>query len=64
MVKLLVGKGGMVKSMDDDGNTPCDLAIQYDFYDCKEVLEELAGESLICEPEREPESFRTTFWVD
>ena len=43
MVKLLVGKGGVVKSKDDDGNTPCDLAIQYDFYDCKEVLEELAG---------------------
>ena len=29
---------------DDDSSTLCDLAIQSDFYDCKEFLEELAGE--------------------
>ncbi len=28
---------------DKDGNTPKDLAIQYDFYDCAEVLTELAS---------------------
>ena len=58
MVKLLVGKGGIVKCKDDDGNTPCDLAIQYDFYECKEVLEELAGEFLAFEGEREGEKER------
>ena len=44
LVKLLVGRGANVKVRDSIGNTPKDLAIQYDFYDCAETLTDLSSE--------------------
>ena len=43
LVKLLVGRGAIVKARDNNGNTPRDLAIQYDFYECAELLDDLAS---------------------
>jgi ankyrin repeat protein len=41
LVKLLVGRGGKVSLADVSGDTPFDLAIQCDFYDCADLLTEL-----------------------
>ena len=42
-MKLLVGRGAKVGLRDNSGDSPHDLAIQCDFYDCAELLEELAS---------------------
>ena len=42
-VKLLVGQGADVTAKNDQGDTPKDLALQNDFYECADVLLELAG---------------------
>ena len=44
LIKLLVGNGANLNAKDDKGHTPKDLAIMCDFYECADVLSELAGE--------------------
>ena len=44
LVKLLVTRGGDMKICDKDGNTPRALAMQYEFYECVDVLDELTSE--------------------
>lgn len=43
LVKLLVTRGGDMSIRDKTGNTPRDFAIQCDFYECVELLDELTS---------------------
>ena len=47
LVKLLVGNGSKVTVCDNNDDTPYDAALQCDFYDCAQLLSELASKCCI-----------------
>ena len=49
LVKLLVSHGALINTRDRHGNTPRDLAIQCDFYQCVDLLDELEGKLILIE---------------
>lgn len=44
IVRLLVAHSADLDIVDDSGATPRDLALQIDFYDCADLIDELKGE--------------------